>query len=52
MLSFHVKFEQTDRRMDGQQLNNMPPIFRYRGIKMYTHPNTVFAKDKLYVSYG
>ena len=42
MLSFHVKFVQTDRQMDRQMngqtdrqwQNNMPPIFRYGGIKM------------------
>ena len=43
MLSFHVKFVLTDRRKteggmdgraDGQRLNNMPPIFRYGGIKI------------------
>ena len=31
MLSFCVKFVQTDRRPDGRQENNMPPIFRYGG---------------------
>ena len=25
MLSFHVKFVQTDGRTEGQWLNNMPP---------------------------
>ena len=43
MLSFHVKFVQTDRRTDGWtdgQTDNgkticpPPPIFRYGGIKM------------------
>ena len=39
MLSFHVKFVQTDRQtdgqIDGQRYNNMPPIFRRRGIKLH-----------------
>ena len=37
MLSFHIKFVQTDRRMDRQTDNGKticPPIFRYGGIKM------------------
>ena len=33
MLSFHVKFVQTDRRTDRQRYNNIPLIFRYGGIK-------------------
>ena len=37
MLSFHVKFVQTDVRTDRQMDNGKticPPIFRYRGIKI------------------
>ena len=34
MLSFHVKFVQTDGQTDGQRYNNMPLIFQYEGIKM------------------
>ena len=34
MLSFHVKFVQTQRLMDRQRKNNMPPIFRCGGIKI------------------
>ena len=37
MLSFHVKFVQTDRRTDGrtdgQRKTICPPILRYGGIK-------------------
>ena len=44
MLSFHVKFVQTDRRTDGRTVGQtdrqttvkqyFPPIFQYRGIKI------------------
>ena len=47
MLSFHFKFVQTDRRMDGQTevKQYAPPIFRYVGIKILCidpFPNTPF----------
>ena len=29
MLSFHIKFVQTDRRTDGQRSNNIPPPPKY-----------------------
>ena len=32
MLSFHVKFVQTDRQTE-EQMDNGESIFRYRGIK-------------------
>ena len=42
MLSFHVKFVQTDTRMDRRTMvkNNMCPIFRYRGIKKLLDENS------------
>ena len=47
MLSFHIKFVQTDRWMDGQTNNGKticPPIFRYRGIKMSSKETVPDAK--------
>ena len=38
MLSFHIKFVQTDRQTDGQMDNGKTIyslIFRYRGIKIF-----------------
>ena len=46
MLSFHVKFVQTDRRTDGQRLNNMPPIFRYGGIKNAGNQHFFFTLNR------
>ena len=33
MLSFHVKFVQTDRQADRQQQDNMPPDLLIQGHK-------------------
>ena len=51
MLGFHVKFVQTDRRMDRQTDNSKticPLIFRYGGIKMPL--KTLWEKKKMLVT--
>ena len=54
MLSFHIKFGQTDRRTDRQTDNSKTiclPIFRYGGIKMKQNLSCAHVQNLKIISF-